>query len=251
MQTKVMSAKPAAFDAPADHPARISLRPHILLVEDDDGIAGEVATELDARGYTITRVSDGEAATTRALQNDYNLLVMDRMLPGIDGLDIIRRLREENLSTPVLVLSALGAVDDRVRGLKAGGDDYLTKPFALPELAARVEALLRRPVETRETTLRAGDLVLDLIDRDAHRNGRRIELLPREFKLLEYLMRRQGQVVTRAMLLEDVWHYRFVPQTNLVDVHIGKLRRKLDADGEPDMIESVWGSGFTLRVPEN
>jgi two-component system OmpR family response regulator len=221
------------------------------VVEDDDGIGGEVTAELDARGYSVTRVADGEAATTRALQNDYNLLVIDRLLPGIDGLEIVRRLREENLRTPVLVLSALGAVDDRVRGLKAGGDDYLTKPFALPELAARVEALLRRPVETRETILRAGDLVLDLIDREAHRNGRRIELLPREFKLLEYLMRRQGQALTRAMLLEDVWYYRFVPQTNLVDVHIGKLRRKLNGPGEPDLIESVWGSGFMLRVPEN
>jgi two-component system OmpR family response regulator len=251
MQTELMNVKPAASDKAADRPARMLSRPHILLVEDDEGIAAEVAAELDARGYSVSRVSDGEAATTRALQYDYNLLVIDRMLPGIDGLEIIRRLREENLRTPVLVLSALGAVDDRVRGLKAGGDDYLTKPFALPELAARVEALLRRPVQTRETVLRAGDLVLDLIDREANRNGRRIELLPREFKLLEYLMRREGQAVTRAMLLEDVWHYRFVPQTNLVDVHIGKLRRKLNGPAEPDLIESVWGSGFMLRVPEN
>jgi two-component system OmpR family response regulator len=241
MQAEATTRSPRAATTP---------RAHILLVEDDDGIAAEIAAELRARGYTLTRLAEGPAAVTVALQDEFDLMVIDRMLPGLDGIDVIRRLREENIRTPVLVLSALGAVDERVRGLKAGGDDYLTKPFALMELAARVEALLRRPVETRETVLRAGDLVLDLIDRQAHRNGRRIELLPREFKLLEYLMRRQDQVVTRAMLLEDVWHYRFVPQTNLVDVHIGKLRRKLDAAGETPLIESVWGSGFTLRTPD-
>jgi two-component system OmpR family response regulator len=172
------------------------------------------------------------------------------MLPGLDGLELIQRLRAQDIRVPVLVLSALSAVDDRVRGLKAGGDDYLTKPFAFAELAARVEALLRRPAETRETVLHVGDLALDLIDRQAMRNNRQIELLPREFKLLEYLMRRPGQTVTRAMLLEDVWNYRFVPQTNLVDVHIGKLRRKVDAPSEPPMIESVWGTGFVLRAPD-
>ncbi|HTZ69756.1 MAG TPA: response regulator transcription factor [Acetobacteraceae bacterium] len=226
-------------------------RQHILLVEDDAGIATEVAAELEARGYGVTAVGDGAAALEQALAGGYDLLVVDRLLPGMDGVEVIRRVREENLHTPVLVLSALSAVDERVRGLKAGGDDYLTKPFALPELAARVEALLRRPAETRETVLRVGDLMLDLIDREAWRNGRRIELLPREFKLLEYLMRRHDQVVTRAMLLEDVWHYRFVPQTNLVDVHIGKLRRKLDAPGEAPLIESVWGTGFALREPNS
>jgi len=141
-------------------------------------------------------------------------------------------------------------VDDRVRGLKAGGDDYLTKPFALSELSARVEALLRRPLETRDTVLQVGKLTLDLIDRAAFRGARAIELLPREFKLLEYLMRRPGQVVTRAMLLEDVWHYRFVPQTNLVDVHMGKLRRKVDGPGEAPLIKAVWGTGFTLSAAD-
>ncbi len=245
-----MRAKPTTA-VPGEEPiARIQPKQRILLVEDDGGIATEVVAELEARGYAVTRVADGETALERALHEDYNLLVIDRMLPGVDGIAVITRLREENLRVPVLVMSALNAVDERVRGLKAGGDDYLTKPFALPELAARVEALLRRPAETRETVLRAGSLVLDLIDREARRNGRAIELLPREFKLLEYLMRRQGQVVTRAMLLEDVWHYRFVPQTNLVDVHIGKLRRKLCAPGETDVIESVWGSGFVLRASD-
>jgi two-component system OmpR family response regulator len=248
MEAHVMRAKPTTA-VPGEEPiARIQPKQRILLVEDDGGIATEVVAELEARGYAVTRVADGETALERALHEDYNLLVIDRMLPGVDGIAVITRLREENLRVPVLVMSALNAVDERVRGLKAGGDDYLTKPFALPELAARVEALLRRPAETRETVLRAGSLVLDLIDREARRNGRAIELLPREFKLLEYLMRRQGQVVTRAMLLEDVWHYRFVPQTNLVDVHIGKLRRKLCAPGETDVIESVWGSGFVLRA---
>ena len=148
----------------------------------------------------------------------------------------------------MLVLSALGAVDDRVRGLRAGGDDYLAKPFALVELVARLEALLRRPSDTRETS-RVGPLELDLIDRTARRGARQIELLPREFRLLEYMMRREGQVLTRAMLLEDVWNYRFVPQTNLVDVHIGRLRRKVDAPGEPPMIHSLRGAGFMLRAP--
>jgi two-component system OmpR family response regulator len=168
----------------------------------------------------------------------------------MDGLSVIEQLREEAVLVPVLVLSALAAVDDRVRGLKAGGDDYLTKPFALEELAARVDALLRRPIESRETVLRSAGFELDLIDRVARRDGRAIEILPREFRLLEYLMRRPGQVVTRAMLLEDVWHYRFVPQTNLIDVHLGRLRRKIDVAEEPSMIESVKGVGFRFRALE-
>jgi two-component system, OmpR family, response regulator len=176
-------------------------------------------------------------------------MIVDRMLPGLDGLEIIATLRREQLHTPVLVLSALGSVDDRVRGLRAGGDDYLAKPFALVELVARLEALLRRPVEGRETILRAGPLELDLIERSARRGGRAIDLLPREFQLLEFMMRREGQVVTRAMLLEEVWNYRFVPQTNLVDVHMGRLRRKVDGPDEAPLIHSVRGAGFTLRAP--
>jgi two-component system OmpR family response regulator len=171
------------------------------------------------------------------------------MLPGLDGLSVVETLREEGIKTPVLVLSALNAVNDRVRGLRAGGDDYLAKPFALAELAARLEALLRRPADPRETLLRVGPLELDLIARIARRGQRELELLPREFQLLEYMMRREGQVLTRAMLLENVWNYRFVPQTNLVDVHIGRLRRKVDASGEPPMILSIRGSGFQLRAP--
>jgi two-component system OmpR family response regulator len=224
-------------------------QPRVLLVEDDAELAHEVLADLQGRGYAADHVGDGLLAVNAVRQGGFDVLIVDRLLPGLDGVALIERLRDQNVRLPVLVLSALSAVDDRVRGLKAGGDDYLTKPFAFPELAARLEALLRRPLETRETMLHVGDLSLDLIDRQAHRRGRAIELLPREFRLLEYLMRRPEQTVTRAMLLEDVWHYRFVPQTNLVDVHIGKLRRKVDAPGEPSMIESVWATGFMLRAP--
>jgi two-component system OmpR family response regulator len=221
----------------------------ILLIEDDRETAEEIVQDLTDRGYVMVHVDNGARGLEVAHREAFNLLIIDRMLPERDGLSIIAALRAENVRTPVLVLSALGEVDERVRGLKAGGDDYLTKPFALTELAARVAALLRRPVDTRETVLRVGPLELDLIDRLAHRKGRTIELLPREFKLLEYLMRCPGRVVTRDMLLEDVWHYRFPPQTNLVDVHIGKLRRKIDADGEIPLLYNVRGVGFVLRVP--
>jgi len=161
---------------------------------------------------------------------------------------LIEALRKDQVRTPVLVLSALGAVDDRVRGLRMGGDDYLTKPFALVELVARVEALLRRPAESRETTLRAGPLELDLIERTAKRGDRLIDLLPREFRLLEYMMQRSDQLLTRAMLLEEVWNYKFVPATNLVDVHMGRLRHKVDGPGDVPMIHNVRGAGFILRT---
>jgi two-component system OmpR family response regulator len=177
-------------------------------------------------------------------------LIVDRMLPGMDGLNVIEALRKDQVSTPVLVLSALGAVNDRVRGLRMGGDDYLTKPFAIIELVARLEALLRRPSESRETTLRLGPLELDLIERTARRGERTIDLLPREFRLLEYMMRRSGQLLTRGMLLEEVWNYKFVPATtNLVDVHMGRVRHKVDGPGEAQMIHNVRGSGFILRAP--
>lgn len=221
--------------------------PMILLAEDDLQIAQDIATDLTGRGYTVTTVISGAEALRRATEYPVQLLILDRMLPEMDGITVIERLRTAGISVPVLVISALNAVDDRIRGLKAGGDDYLTKPFALSELAARVEALLRRPVETRQTRLRAGKLELDLIDHQARRDGVAIDLLPRELKLLEYFMRRPGQVVTRAMLLEEVWHYRFVPQTNLVDVHIGRLRRKIDRPDGESIIESVRGVGFIFH----
>jgi len=222
----------------------------ILLIEDDDETAHEIVAEMVDRGFQMERAATGRIGLEMARTDEHDVLIVDRMLPEIDGLSIVETLRRENVRTPVLVLSALGGVDDRVRGLRSGGDDYLAKPFALVEVAARVEALLRRPSDTRETKLRIGPLELDLIDRTAHRGTRQIELLPRECRLLEYMMRREGQMVTRAMLFEDVWNYRFVPDSNLVDVHMGRLRHKVDAPGEAPMIHSLRGSGFALRAPD-
>jgi two-component system, OmpR family, response regulator len=224
----------------------VSREARILLVEDDAETGAEINADLTERGYSVEIATTGPEGVTAARHGAFDLLIVDRMLPGLDGLAVIESLRRHQVRTPVLVLSALGGVDDRIVGLKAGGDDYLTKPFALGELVARIEALLRRPTETRATVLRVGPLSLDLIDRKARRNGRDIELLPREFKLLEYMMRRPDRVVTRDMLLEDVWNYRFLPQTNLVDVHIGKLRRKIDMPGEAVLIRGVRGVGFML-----
>jgi two-component system OmpR family response regulator len=230
-----------------------ALLARILVIEDDDGTAEEVMTALGDRGYQPERASSGTDGLDRARagagDGPWDVLVLDRMLPGLDGLAVLEALRGDNIMTPVLVLSALGAVNDRIRGLRAGGDDYLAKPFALGELVARLEALLRRPAAPRETVLRVGPLELDLLARVARRAHRELDLLPREFQLLEYMMRREGQVLTRAMLLEQVWNYRFVPQTNLVDVHIGRLRRKLDAPNETPMILSVRGVGFMLHAP--
>jgi two-component system OmpR family response regulator len=228
---------------------RIERMTRILLIEDDDETAHEIVAEMVDRGFHMERVATGSLGLEKARADEHDVLIVDRMLPEIDGLTIVETLRHENIRTPVLVLSALGGVDDRVRGLRSGGDDYLAKPFALVEVAARVEALLRRPSDTRETKLRIGPLELDLIDRIAQRGGRQIELLPRECRLLEYLMRREGQMVTRAMLFEDVWNYRFVPDSNLVDVHMGRLRHKVDAAGEAPMIHSLRGAGFVLRAP--
>lgn len=235
----------------AAHDAGAAVTPaaaRVLLVEDDAELAEDVRSELIDRGYEVQLAVTGADGARDARTQAFDLLVVDRMLPEIDGLSLIAQLREADLTTPVLIISALADVDERVRGLQAGGDDYLTKPFALAELGARVEALLRRPLQTRATVLRAGPLTLDLIARVARRGGREIELLPREYKLLEYLMRRPGQLVTRAMLLESVWHYRFIPETNLVDVHVGKLRRKIDDEHGPSLIQAVRGQGFMFRA---
>ncbi|GAN87393.1 response regulator transcription factor [Komagataeibacter intermedius] len=221
--------------------------PRVLLVEDDSKIAQEVVEELESRQFHVQHEESGAAGLSMGLNAHFDVMIVDRMLPELDGLTLIETLRERKVHVPVLVLSALSAVDDRVSGLKAGGDDYLTKPFAMEELAARVEALLRRPDTSRRTMLRVGPLEMDLIERTVTRDGVLIDLLPREFRLLEYLMRRPGQVLTRNMLLEDVWNYRFIPQTNLVDVHIGKLRRKIDESGRPPLIQSIRGAGFMLR----
>jgi two-component system OmpR family response regulator len=221
----------------------------VLLIEDDQETAAEIRAELDYRGFDVDWAASGIEGLDKARSGGAEAIIIDRLLPGMDGLTIIEALRREGMRTPVLILSALGAVDDRVRGLTAGGDDYLTKPFATVELVARIEALLRRPAESRDSVLRVGPLKLDLIARTAQRGDRAIELLPREFRLLEYMMRRKEQMLTRAMLLEEVWNYKFVPRTNLVDVHMGRLRRKVDQPDEPPMIHSVRGAGFILHAP--
>jgi two-component system OmpR family response regulator len=228
---------------------RIAQMTRVLLIEDDDETAQEIVAELIERGFQVEHAGTGSIGLERARAAEQDVLIVDRLLPEIDGLCIIETLRNEQIRTPVLVLSALASVDDRIRGLRSGGDDYLAKPFALTELVARLEALLRRPASTRETVLRVGPLELDLIERTARRGNRELELLPREFRLLEYMARREGQMVTRAMLFEEVWNYRFVPDTNLVDVHMGRLRHKVDLADEPSTIHSVRGAGFVLRAP--
>jgi two-component system, OmpR family, response regulator len=221
----------------------------VLLIEDDPETAREIKAELVERGFEVEWAATGVEGFDKARAGDADALIVDRLLPGIDGLTIIEVMRQERVRTPVLVLSALGAVDDRVRGLRAGGDDYLAKPFAIVELIARVEALLRRPADNKDTVLRVGPLELDLLARTARRGERPIELLPREFRLLEYMMRRKDQLLTRAMLFEEVWNYKFVPRSNLVDVHMGRLRRKVDETEEPPMIHNIRGEGFVLRAP--
>ncbi len=222
---------------------------HILLIEDEQDMAQEIASALDRLGYGVKIADNATAGLAAARDEQVCLLIVDRMLHGIDSLAMIETLRGEGLNAPVLFVSALSSVDERVHGLKVGGDDYITKPFAMNELTARVEAILRRSDASRRTKLQAGPLELDLIERRAFRAGREFFLLPREFKLLEYLMRRPNQVVTRTMLFEDVWNYHFPPQTqNLVDVHIGKVRRKVDGPGETPLIQSVRGKGFRLHA---
>jgi two-component system OmpR family response regulator len=228
---------------------QVKLMTRVLLIEDDGETAEEIMAELVDRGFDVDWAATGIEGLDKARSGEPDAMIVDRLLPGMDGLTIVEALRQEQVRTPVLVLSALGAVDDRVRGLRAGGDDYLTKPFAIVELIARIEALLRRPAETRETKLRVGPLELDLIERTAKRGDRTIQLLPREFRLLEYMMQRKEQMLTRAMLLEEVWNYKFVPQTNLIDVHMSRLRHKVDTPDEVPMIHNVRGVGFVLRAP--
>ncbi|MCJ2069417.1 response regulator transcription factor [Methylobacterium sp. J-030] len=218
----------------------------VLLIEDDAETAGVVLDDLRGRGHAVTWTATGPDGALAARDGAWGAIILDRMLPGQDGLGVLQDLRRDGDRTPALVLSALGDVDERIRGLRAGGDDYLAKPFALGELAARIEALLRRPVDSRETLLRVGSLEIDLIAGTGRRGARDLELLPRELKLLAYLMRAPGQIVTRAMLFEEVWNYRFTPKSNLIDVHLGRLRRKLDACGGPPLIQNMRGLGFTF-----
>jgi two-component system, OmpR family, response regulator len=220
----------------------------VLLIEDDQDLAGEIRAELETVGHTVRHASTAEEGLAAAREGAPAILVVDRMLDGVDGLTIVQTLRQEGNAVPVIVISGLSGVDDRILGLKAGGDDYLVKPFALPELSARVEALLRRVGDNRATRLHVGALEMDLVDREVRCDGVPIELLPREFKLLEYFMRRPTRIITRAMLLTDVWEFKFLPQTNVVDVHIGNLRRKLDAEDHRRFIVNVRAAGFKLNA---
>jgi two-component system, OmpR family, response regulator len=226
-------------------------RLRILLIEDDDESADYVANGLREEGHLIVKVATGAEGLICALGNDFDLLIVDRMIPGLDGLNLVKSLRAAGHHTPVLFLTALGGVEDRVSGLNAGGDDYLVKPFAFSELVARVAALGRRPLRTAavETKLRVLDLELDLLSRTVRRRGELIELQPREFRLLEYLMRHAGQVVTRTMLLDHVWDIHFDPRTNVVETHISRLRSKVDKGFEQELIHTVRGSGYCVRGP--
>jgi two-component system, OmpR family, response regulator len=222
----------------------------VLVIEDDTETAGQLVDCLSASGYGVDVAADGHAGLRRALTANYAVMTVDRLLPGIDGIEIIRRLRAEGIATPALILSALGEVDDRVRGLRAGGDDYLVKPFASREMLARVDALARRSTAVvKETMLRIGDLEIDLLARLARRRGRVIDLMPREFQLLEYLARNVDQVVSRAMLLQHVWDLHFDPMTNVIDVYVGRVRRKIDSGQAYPLIHTVRGIGFCLRAP--
>ena len=221
----------------------------VLIVEDDLDAAAYLVKGLKESGYVVDHVADGREALYRVAAETYDACVVDRMLPGVDGLTIVKTMRSAGNAAPVLILSALGDVDDRVKGLKAGGDDYLVKPYAFAELLARIEALSRRvPAAQPDTKLKVEDLEMDLLARTVTRGGQEIDLQPREFRLLEYLMRHAGQVVTRTMLLENVWEYHFDPQTNLIDVHISRLRQKVDKDFELPLIHTVRGAGYTLRA---
>lgn len=221
----------------------------ILVLEDDQETASYIAAGLTEEGYVVDIATDGKEGFMKALDETYEVLVVDRMLPTLDGLSVVKGLRSTNVKTPVLFLSALGQIDHRVEGLQSGGDDYLTKPFAFSELKARVEALRRRPpMSTVETRLRVGDLELDLLTRMVKRGEVFIELQPREFRLLEYLMRNAGRVVTRTMLLEHVWDFYFDPRTSVVDTHISRLRTKINKGFTHQLIHTVRGSGYRMSA---
>ena len=223
----------------------------ILVIEDDVSVLDYISRGLRESGFAVDQAADGKDGLYKASAGSYDAMVVDRMLPGVDGLTIVRTLRGAENHTPALILSALGEVDDRVKGLRAGGDDYLVKPFAFAELLARIEALLRRKESAGPVTrLRVADLEMDLLSHKVTRAGKSLNLQPREFRLLEYLMKHTGQVVTRTMLLENVWDYHFDPQTNVIDVHISRLRQKLDKEFERPLLKTVRGAGYMLEEPE-
>jgi two-component system, OmpR family, response regulator len=224
----------------------------VLLVEDNERVARFVTKGLRESGHVVDHADNGRDGMFLAASEPYDTIIMDRMLPGqIDGLAIIEVIRKAGNRTPILILSALSDVDERIRGLRSGGDDYLTKPFAFGELLARLDALMRRaPATQAATSLSVGDLRMDLLSRKVTRGERAIVLLPQEFKLLEYLMRHEDQVVTRTMLLENVWEYHFDPQTNVVDVHISKLRQKIGLDSEPSLLRTVRNAGYMMSAAD-
>jgi len=223
----------------------------ILVIEDDPEVLSFVVKGLTEQGHTVDQATDGASGLLLATTETYDVMIVDRMLPELDGLTLIKSVRGADIATPMLILSALGEVDNRVEGLRAGGDDYLTKPFAFSELLARVEALARRSATLHEpeTLLKVGDLELNLLARTATRSGTAIDLQPREFRLLEYLMRHVGQVVTRTMLLEKVWDYNFDPQTNVIDVHVSRLRAKIDKGFDTPLIQTIRGAGYMIDAP--
>ena len=226
-------------------------RRRVLVIEDDPETAEQLVESLATNGYQVDLAVSGNDGLSRGRACKYAVMTIDRMLPGMDGIAIIRRLREGGVTTPALIISALGEVDDRVRGLRAGGDDYLVKPFAFAELLARVEALARRSATVvKDTVLRVGDLKLDLVSRTVSRGGLDIDLLPREFQVLEYLVRNEGHVVPRAMLLQHVWDLHFDPTTNIIDVYVGRVRRKIDSQQAYPLIHTIRGIGFCIRAPD-
>lgn len=223
----------------------------VLVVEDDSEAAAYLTKALREAGHNPDHAADGETGLEMARSGGHDVLIVDRMLPRLDGLSMLRQLRAEDNDTPALILSALGQVDDRVKGLRSGGDDYLTKPYAFSELLARIEVLARRRrPEESETVLRVGDLELDRLSREVTRAGQKVLVQPREFRLLEYLMRNAGKVVTRTMLLEEVWDYHFDPQTNVIDVHVSRLRSKIDKDFATPMLHTIRGAGYMLRAED-
>ncbi len=220
----------------------------VLLIEDDTDTAQYVINGLEEEGHTIDHISDGREGMTQAMGEAYDVVIVDRMLPGLEGLSIVKTVRAAGCKVPIIFLTALGGVDDRVDGLDAGGDDYLVKPFAFSELLARINALSRRPhLKGEETRLKVGDLALDLITRKVYRGAAEIDLQPREFRLLEVLMRNKGRVVTRTMLLERVWSFHFDPKTSVVETHISRLRSKIDKPFDTELIHTVRGSGYSLH----
>jgi two-component system, OmpR family, response regulator len=220
----------------------------ILVIEDDKALADHLAASLAGAGYAVKTSHDGVQGLNLAKQNTFDALIVDRMLPGMEGLEVIKALRVSGQTMPVIILSALGEVDDRVKGLRSGGDDYLVKPFAFDELLARLEILLRRSRTqiVPETTFNIGDMVVDVLARKVSRGGKIIPLQAREFRLLEFLVRNKGQLVTRTMLLEAVWDYHFDPQTNMIDVHISRLRSKIDKGFDKPLLKTIRGSGYML-----